>query len=76
MEKPIFKHDCSSCKFLGTYKDRDLYVCHTTLVARFGNGGHEYESGIALIPHNLWIAEAARLAEERGLINEKLINKN
>jgi hypothetical protein len=72
MEKPMFKHDCDKCKFLGTYKRRDLYVCDTDLVARFGDGGDEYESGLFLIYDNPWINKAMKLAEEKGLVGAEL----
>ena len=44
-------HDCDNCKFLGTYKHYDLYVCARnntadTVIARFGDEPHEYKSGI------------------------------
>lgn len=74
MENPIFNHDCDTCKFLGTYNRRDLYVCDKTLVARFGDEGSEYESGLSLIYDNPWIRKAMELAEEKGLISGKLRN--
>ncbi len=51
---PTFKHDCDACVSLGVHEDaegkHDLYFCpdwrhkfHTVL-ARFGNEGHEYRS--------------------------------
>ena len=64
---PIYKHDCDVCVFLGSYQlclDYDLYVCKAgkTLVARWGSEGNQYDSGLALIPHNFAISVAARRA--------------
>jgi hypothetical protein len=46
-----FKHDCSSCKFLGNYFGFDVYYCANdtlgglgTVIARHGDEGHEYAS--------------------------------
>jgi len=56
MEKPIYKHDCDKCIFMGTYRDEDinidldLYVhladCigETELVARMSDDGPDYLS--------------------------------
>jgi hypothetical protein len=47
-----YKHDCQACLFLGSYEECDLYFCNqagcgvSTVIARFGNGGHEYMSGL------------------------------
>ena len=51
---PRFAHDCDMCRFLGTFLthegvDTDLYYCpngQATVVARFGNSGPEYISGM------------------------------
>ena len=64
---PIYKHDCDVCIYLGSYQlvhDYDLYVCKAgkTLVARWGSEGNQYDSGLALIPHNFAISVAARRA--------------
>lgn len=49
--KQLHKHDCDTCLFLGTYHSQDLYVCSReqaslgmTIVARYGDDGHEYSS--------------------------------
>ena len=52
--KPQFKHDCDDCAFLGRSKDgtHDLYFhdsdceCKRTIIARYGNNGPEYKSGM------------------------------
>lgn len=59
--KPQFIHDCDQCVFLGQYKHPlkdgtlepvDLYFCPAalggpTVIARYGNEGPEYSSGIS-----------------------------
>lgn len=53
-EIPLHKHDCNKCIYLGQYvcqydKTWDLYVCLEniqTVVARYGNRGGEYLSGM------------------------------
>ena len=64
---PIYKHDCDICIYLGSfqlYQGYDLYLCKAskTLVARWGSKGHQYDSGLAIIPHDFVIAVAARRA--------------
>ncbi len=53
--KPHFTHDCSQCVFLGSHEmgaeKFDLYYCDqsgriATVIARFGNEGSEYSSGM------------------------------
>lgn len=46
------EHDCSKCKFLGQFKEYDLYFCPTepTLIARYGPDG-EYRSGLSFGIH-------------------------
>ena len=48
IDKPRYTHDCDSCEFLGQYDKYDLYVCpdEPTIVARYGNDGCEYGSGL------------------------------
>ena len=73
----MFTHDCKRCVFLGHYltaSDRyDLYYCGNndrlpTFVARYGNDGPEYTSGIFLAPPDHPITVARKMAERRGLI--------
>ena len=64
---PIYKHDCDICIYLGSfqlYQGYDLYLCKAskTIVARWGSKGHQYDSGLAIIPHDFVIAVAARRA--------------
>jgi hypothetical protein len=74
--EPIHKHDCDVCIYLGSYQlvvDYDLYLCEAskTVIARWGSEGYQYDSGLALIQHNVFIAVAARraLAYYMGIIN-------
>ena len=64
---PIYKHDCDVCIFLGSFQlhqGYDLYLCKAskTIVARWGSKGHQYDSGLAIIPHDFVMAVAARRA--------------
>lgn len=69
MVKPIYKHDCRSCVFLGRYVDCygekfDLYFCDTavkTVIARYSDDGPDYCSGWgSCLPQ---LQEAQRRAE-------------
>jgi len=48
MDKPLFRHDCDNCQFLGNFQEHDLYVhrhrTSDTVVARYGSEGPEYLS--------------------------------
>lgn len=53
--KALYKHDCETCAYLGTYNDCDLYYCPVgdlrgppTVIARASSEPRDYESGIAL----------------------------
>ena len=54
MPEPYYTHDCDKCIYLGGYVDDkekvwDLYCCsmgHPTIIARYGNEGSHYVSGI------------------------------
>lgn len=67
-----YEHDCLNCVFLGEYFEYDLYFCDhggssKTVIARYGNEGHEYQSG--LYPNSLhFLEEAKRRSIEKGLI--------
>ena len=56
-----FEHDCSKCFFIGRSQKYDLYFCeqHTlpTVIARYGDKGHQYLSGMAL-------AKSVRIAKD------------
>lgn len=52
---PKFQHDCTACIFLGHFEDHDLYYCdrEPTVIARFGDDGPQYGSGLAFANHPL-----------------------
>jgi hypothetical protein len=66
--KPLFKHDCDKCVFLGVYKNHDLYYCNTepTVIARYGDNGCEYFSGIHFTSND-YLNKAKLIAIEKGL---------
>lgn len=73
---PQFKHDSTCCVFLGRYihgvTNFDLYYyCAQqgmpTVLARYGDMGHEYSSGFTL-GNDGPRAEAMRRARQRGLL--------
>jgi hypothetical protein len=75
MTKPRFRHDCNWCHFLGHHDGHDLYYCDEgnpipTVIARYGNLSHEYESGLALAGLFPAIREAKRQAQLKGLLPE------
>lgn len=69
---PQFEHDCTRCIFLGRWETYDLYFCpqgpFPTVIARFGNDGPQYASGLASAEHIPSLGEAKRRATERGLL--------
>ena len=85
-DKPQFKHDCDECHYLGnttvTNPDDvlvqrcvDLYYCDTsasrwTVIARYGNEGHQYMSGAEFsYGGSAPLTIAAQLAVEKGLLS-------
>lgn len=72
-QQPRFKHDCTACAYLGRHLSFDLYWCDQngmlpTAIARYGNNGPDYLSGLDghVVPlHPLWVAK--RIAQEWGL---------
>lgn len=76
-DKPIHKHDCDRCVFLGSFNGEDLYYCPTydksfpkgwTLISRYGVDG-DYCSGgwKTSLPQML---EARRRAVACGFIKQ------
>ena len=71
-----FKHDCNECIPLGQENDHDLYYCNKeggmppTLVARFGDAGPDYKSGMELAGHDNEITRALDLAIGMELFGE------
>jgi hypothetical protein len=49
---PIYKHDCESCRYIGTYvgphpgddRPHDWYICGDSILARDGDDGPDYHS--------------------------------
>ena len=70
MEQPKWEHDCEHCVFLGQYNQYDLYFHNrpTTIIARFGNDGPEYHSGLHMANYYPELAVAKERAIERGLL--------
>jgi hypothetical protein len=84
MNKPVYKHNCSQCIFLGNYaiegKVHDLYYCPQitlpTVIARHGNEGPDYSSSIEIAvsqmqdieTYHLPLPEALRRAYKKRLI--------
>lgn len=62
--QPKFTHDCDACTFLGTYDGIDLYFCpgEPTIIARYGDDGPEYSSGIVFGRERL-------LRRQNGMVN-------
>ena len=72
MEKPRFVHDCDKCTFLGQFLEYDLYYCPQgnipTVIARFGDEGWDYRSGMYCAEIDPVLKEARKRAKEKGLI--------
>ena len=73
--QPRFTHDCDACKFLGQIHDEvlyDLYFCPqagmSTVIARFGNEGREYKSGLHGSQHDFVLYEAKKRAISKGYL--------
>ena len=74
-DQPRFQHDCTICTFLGQYNEFDLYFCPQggripTVIARYGDDGPEYQSG--LIPASVLpeLQEARKRAIDKGLLKQ------
>ncbi len=69
-----YAHDCDECVPLGEYKEFDLYFCRQgrldvpPVLARYGNDGPQYSSGLTVADHIPQLAEAKRRAKEKGLL--------
>ena len=70
-----YAHDCAECIPLGQMGDHDLYFCsqgRPTVIARYGDDGPEYRSGICFTYIDPELARAYALAVDRGLLaNDK-----
>lgn len=68
--KKNYIHDCEGCTFLGVLREDDviydLYYCPQngvpTVIARYGDEGHEYMSGILSTMNPLKVAKARAVA--------------
>lgn len=68
---PHFQHDCDECVFLGHHHGHDLYFCNksvATLIARYGDEGEDYASGLPLVPFDTNLYEAEQRAKKQGLL--------
>lgn len=81
-DTPYFKHDCDRCIFLGNLNNSDfhatpprkeyydLYFCKkggmSTVIARYGDEGHKYLSGLGFKNEVLKYAE--ELARNAGVL--------
>ena len=71
-ELPRYKHDCEDCIFLGHFEEYDLYYCPddnpvlTTVIARYGDIGDQYMSGLSSSCSPLM--EAKGRARKRGFV--------
>lgn len=77
LKTPLFTHDCNNCEFLGTFENHDLYFCdiEQTVIARYGNDGPDYMSGMTFA-HNgrngiPILYEAKLRAINQGLYSEE-----
>jgi hypothetical protein len=81
VEKPKFTHDCDHCVFLGRYfsktweEEVDLYVCPSdtpTIIARYGDDGPNYGSGLTFCASSDHYAEACKRAINGGHLDENI----
>jgi hypothetical protein len=69
--RTIYRHDCNRCRYLGAFRAHDLYYCTAqekhlgmpTVIARFGNDGPDYVSGLAIAPLDPILARALSIVE-------------
>lgn len=82
-EEPRYVHDCDKCVFLGQYRctqtkhearyhNYDLYVCGDNVVARYGNEGPAYSSGIEFVGTINPLTEAHKRATAMGINFEQI----
>lgn len=84
---PRYTHDCDHCTFLGTWFGKehegdkyfhyyDLYAHHSsqagnTIIARFGDDGPDYTSGLCFKNLNKALGEAYARAIKQGIEFDK-----
>ncbi len=76
MSGPKFAHDhCDHCVFLGMENGHALYFCPQpglsmpTVIARYGDRGPDYKSGLPLADVDPELALARDLAQAAGLLS-------
>lgn len=74
-EKPLFRHDCENCEFLGTFHGHDLYICRrnqqcVSLLARCGNEENEYVSGIDIFGASILARQDSRMDDDAVVARE------
>lgn len=78
--KPLYQHDCTMCIYLKSaevcQKVYDFYYCggsdnhlSATVIARFGNDGPDYFSGVSFSTINPMLALATTVAMARNLLS-------
>ena len=88
---PLFRHGSDCCVFVGTTQcsglknkshSYDLYVCNNgpipTVIARYGDKGDEYISGIPFVGMSEPLTEAFKRAQDLGIlfvVSNKIIMK-
>jgi len=86
MENPKYVHDCDACIFLGRYynnetsEEMDLYFCgdgsrDCTVLARYGDDGSEYSSGLVSIRVSEPLKEAYNRALAKGVVHQDIIDR-
>ena len=83
VQEPLYEHDCDKCQYLGQYQSgpatikHDLYVhcagdwISETVIARFGDEGDEYLSGIVFVGIDPCLTEAYKRAVASGVVFTK-----
>jgi len=70
--EPKWAHDCDKCTFLGNVSEHDLYFCEAswrpTVIARYGDDGPDYKSGMEFAACDTELKEAKSRATTAGLL--------
>ena len=70
----FYKHDCETCKPLGTFEGNDLYFCpqdgYPTVITRFSNHPGDYISGLTFADTVASLQEAKKRAMQAGYLAE------
>jgi hypothetical protein len=74
---PLYNHDCEACTYLGHKQMHDLYYCDqgggsnmSTVIARHGDRGEDYISGLNSARDNELLALAVVRAFRKGLLTD------